>query len=83
MYFSILALLALVGMINAEPGDNPTSNFDVITAPQKGDILPAGEPFSIQWELVSHIDGTVTIKLFGGISGPLINFHEINTIGSK
>ncbi|KAF3013170.1 hypothetical protein E8E14_000221 [Neopestalotiopsis sp. 37M] len=81
MYSSILALLALVGMINAEPGDNPTSNFDVITAPQSGDILPAGEPFSIQWELGSHIDGTVTIKLFGGIIGPLINFHAINTIG--
>ncbi|ETS78720.1 hypothetical protein PFICI_08573 [Pestalotiopsis fici W106-1] len=52
-----------------------------ITAPKDGYKVPAGEAYSIQWELGSHHDDKVTIKLFAGIGKDQTNFNELKTIG--
>lgn len=55
------ALLALASSVLAQ-----TSGFDPITKPNKGEVIPAGSTFEIQWQASANWTGPVTIGLLGG-----------------
>ncbi|KAJ9144859.1 hypothetical protein NKR19_g6245 [Coniochaeta hoffmannii] len=62
MRFTITtALLALASSVVAQ-----TPGFDVISKPTKGEVIPAGSTYVIDWEPSTNWTGPVTIDLLGG-----------------
>lgn len=55
------AFLALASSVLAQ-----TPGFDPITKPTKGEVIPAGSTFEIEWEASTNWTGPVTIGLLGG-----------------
>lgn len=55
------AILALASSVFAQ-----TPGFDVISKPTKGEVVPAGSKYLIDWEPSTNWTGTVTIDLLGG-----------------
>ncbi|KAL1891965.1 hypothetical protein Sste5346_007309 [Sporothrix stenoceras] len=72
------ALALLAATVTAQ---EPDPNFDSINTPLKNAQVPAGQPFTITWSLLSATTptGPVTITLIGGDS--TIHLHPIATIG--
>lgn len=64
MRYSVATLLAFAATALAQ-----TAGFDVLTEPTKGESVPAGETFTIEWESTSkYASETVTLSLLGGSS---------------
>jgi hypothetical protein len=62
MRFTITtAVLALATSVIAQ-----TPGFDVILKPNKGDEVPAGSAYVIEWAPSTNWTGPVTIDLLGG-----------------
>jgi hypothetical protein len=59
------ALFAFAASVLAQ---NPTDGFDPIVKPTKGEKVPAGSTYDIEWQPNATFTGTVTIALLGGAS---------------
>ncbi|KAK3936000.1 Ser-Thr-rich glycosyl-phosphatidyl-inositol-anchored membrane family-domain-containing protein [Diplogelasinospora grovesii] len=59
------ALFAFAASVLAQ---NPTDGFDPIVKPTKGEKVPAGSTYDIEWQPNATFTGTVSIALLGGAS---------------
>ncbi|CAK7231885.1 hypothetical protein SBRCBS47491_008081 [Sporothrix bragantina] len=75
-YKTLTSVLALVAAVAAQD-----PNFDSINTPIKGAQVPAGQPFTVTWTLLSATTptGPITITLIGGAS--TTNLNPIAAIG--
>lgn len=66
MRFSVASVLAFASVVLAQTSDEPTPGFNVITAPARGEKIPAGKSYPIVWAPDATHPGAITIKLYGG-----------------
>ncbi|KAL2263445.1 hypothetical protein VTK26DRAFT_6743 [Humicola hyalothermophila] len=66
MHFSIATVLAFTSAVFAQGG--PTDGFNAIVKPTKGENVPAGSTYKIEWQYNEAFPGTVSIGLLGGSS---------------
>lgn len=71
MRFSAATLLAFASVVLAQ-----TPGFNVITAPAKGEKVPAGETYEIVWVPDAKNPGAITIELYGGPADNKLNLVE-------
>lgn len=78
MRFSLASVLALAGAALAV---DPTTGFNVISKPTKGEEVPAGSAYEIVWAPTAQYPGAVTIGLLGGADPGHLDI--VDTIASK
>lgn len=62
MRYSFASVLALATAVLAQ-----TDNFDVISKPTDGSVVPAGETYTIVWAPTAEYNNdTITLTLLGG-----------------
>jgi hypothetical protein len=73
---STAALAAFITSVLAQ-----TSGFEPIVKPVKGEDVPAGSTYTVEWQHSSTYSGPVTLSLLGGKSPETLEAK--GTIGSK
>lgn len=79
LFASTAAFLALISSVFAQ-----TEGFDAITSPTEGQILQAGQTYTITWDPTAEYNSdTVTIRLLQGADQNTLDFNPNNVVGMQ
>lgn len=68
MRFTVASVLAFAAAVLA--AESKDKKFDPINVPTFNEVIPAGKPFTVEWENPApYTEGPVTIQLFAGKDG--------------